>query len=440
MTLRQNFECESCHKVTALRILLGYREVEQIEFACEECSNRISCELHLDQNRGEIIGFKKLKGAKEAYGANDFVFNYSGNFAQPAGTQRKDGVFSFIEAFSRGGEGEEFLLRIKRQQLLIEIADGHTDKIKQIIRTYESANWKHFERLTKQYHLEANETMEDSVSRDSALLRAMEHYLGPLILSQRDLQTIAFQVAWLDALAGKAGDAFGAFLDEVAQAGYLERAWREGLDLYLRVFANIQHVRQVLSEWDPEKPDRVDAPSLVVTSPPEFDTLKSLYVDGYEFLARALTLTSGLENIQARGNHDAYLRHPTIKNYRPRSLEEFHKGSNAPKREYATSSFAQGVANAMDPQLRNGLGHFSARLDGSTSLVSYPADLSGSETLQLPYASFLLRLVRLSMRIQEVVYFIKFLRVYVSRKRENASTIHYGVNSLGLVIAAGGSC
>ena len=136
-------------------------------------------------------------------------------------------------------------------------------------------------------------------------------------------------------------------------------------------------------------------------------------------------------------NDDADLR-PTIKSYRPRSLKEFHKGSNAPKREYATSSFAQDIANAMDPQLRNGLGHFSARLDGSASLVSYPADLSGSETLQLPYASFLLRLVRLSMRIQEVVYFIKFLRVYVSRKPEKASAIHYGVNSLGLVIAAGG--
>lgn len=435
MTFRQNFKCLSCEKVIAVRIQLGYRKVEKIAFGCPGCARPLGMELHLDPDKGRILGFQQHKGVKEVGdGDADFVKNHSPDFAQSIGKEDVDGISAFIEAFHRGGGGEEFLLKVKRQQLVVEIAANHSDTIRQLIDTYRQKKWSHYERLASDY-LENGESIEDPITHESLLLRAMEHYLGPLILSSAHVNTIKQIHEWISVVVDANREGFAEFIVELAELGYLDQAWSDGLDLYLRIFDAIEHFRQMLAEWDPERPDDVESDDTTITSTPSFDNLKALYVDGYEFLARVLTFAVGLENIEFRGAHDNFRQHKRYKDFKPKSLTEFQNKANAPKLDYLESALATKIASSLEAALRNGLGHYSARFDSTSGVVKYRLGKNGPEA-ELPYGSFLLRLIRMAMRIQEAMYSIKFLRTY-EKGRPWEKVISYGVNELGLPIATG---
>lgn len=435
MTFRQNFKCQSCGKVIALRIQLGYREIEEVSFTCPECARPISVELHLDQDKGEILGFERLKGVDEIGEAEpDFVVNHSPDFAQPIGLENAEGVSAFVEAFRRGGGGEEFFFRLERQKLMVEIAADHSDTIRQMIETYRQENWKYYEPLGEAY-LVGGESIKDPITRESTLLRAMEHYIGPLVLSAAHTRNVEHVNQWISDLTDSAREPFVRFMEETTQQEYLGQAWSDALDLYLRFFGAIEQFRQILAEWDPETPNEVDAPGIRITSVPSFDYLKSVYVDSYEFLARVLTLVAGLENAETRGDHSNFPQHKRYKDFKPKTLAEFQAKPNAPKLDYLGSHFGQEITSALESALRNGLGHFSARFDQATGMVKYRAS-DGTET-DLPYGSFLLRLMRLAMRLLEAIHLIKFLRTYEMGRPWDQEIITYGVNQLGLTIAEG---
>lgn len=409
MTHRQLFCCNTCEKTTALRTLIGHREIEPINFACDECQSRIKAELHLDQQNGKIIGYKNISGAELEYGDDfNFVINFSPDFAQPLGSESNPRAFSFIEAVQRGGDIDEFLERSRRQQLFVEIAERHHSTIERLVRNYQSANWKYFDKDAIEY-APSSDIFQSPVGRYIALGLAMEHYIAPLYGRQKHYDTNLEILEWVNLIAATHLTAFKAFLQEIASTGLLAGLQKDGFDLYLRFFQVAQDVRQVLPEWDSDNPESVDIPQLRVRGFVRFDITKTLYVDMHEHLSRVLTIVTALENISSRNDHNSYKPHPRLKKVRPPSMQAFHRLPNAPKPEMVESDFGSTLARSLEAALRNGLGHYAARLDEKAGVLHYPANLGATRMLSVDYGSFLLRLIRLMLRVQEANQLIKGL-------------------------------
>jgi hypothetical protein len=411
LTFRTTFLCANCGKTTAFRVQIGYRKVEPVDFACQECQNRFRADLQLDQERGEVLGYKNLTGATIVSSDTfDFIVNYAPDFAQSVDSVNADFVSSFIESSNRHGRSEEFLDRLRRQQLFLEIAHGHSNTIRRMIRNFELQNWEHFDKDAKPYFQETV-GLDDAVARYAALSYAMEHYVAPLFGREVHLEMNHAISQSLNNVASAQPDQLRAFLRELAATGYLREAQENGFQLYLRTFDLANDLRQILPEWDASRPESVDIPELRVTGYLRFNEVKSTFIDAHEFLSRILTLVTGLENIAARGDHNAYAPHPRRRAFRPTSIRDFHAKSHAPKPEMATSQFGLAVAASLESSLRNKLGHFTAHLEERTGVIRYSSAFPSGPGLVLDYGSFLLRLLRLLLRVNEANQLVKVLFV-----------------------------
>ena len=100
-------------------------------------------------------------------------------------------------------------------------------------------------------------------------------------------------------------------------------------------------------------------------------------MDSYEVAARALTAAVAILNHRDRGNSDLFQTHPDLgSKFSPRSLADFHKQNNAPKLAYLRGDplFGPFILPALDPKLRNAIGHYSASFDQVAGTISYISD------------------------------------------------------------------
>jgi hypothetical protein len=170
----------------------------------------------------------------------------------------------------------------------------------------------------------------------------------------------------------------------------------------------------VLSEWDPGDPNREIDAALRVPGQGRFHEVKALYVDAYEATARGLTIVTAIINLRDRRDADAYPTHPDLgRRFAPASLDDFHRQSNAPKLAYLRGDplFESWLVPALDPKLRNAIGHYTAAYDPGTGDISYAVDRVGTrETLS--YGQFLLRVFRLVVRTHQLNHLVKMLFVH----------------------------
>ena len=315
---------------------------------------------------------------------------------------------AFVAAFARAENPDLFLLQITRQQQFEQIAAEYYSIVERLVRNLYSANWKHLDPTIAPF-IPNNWPTDNPVSRIQALSLLLEQLVSPLFGSDRHFKNNLALSKWVLEVSKKHPRSYAEFLTEIGNNCYLSRARRDGLNLYVRLFAAASDIRPVLPEWNRDFPNAVDIPSVRVTGNQRFDLTKTLFVDAHESLSRLLTLISAIENIEHRDDHNLYLPHPAIKNYAPKSMRDFHDKAHAPKIDMVASPIGIRSIGALDPQLRNGIGHYAVRLDEYTGLIHYAIDVSGEASKQLEYGSFLLRLLRLMLRIVEGLQLIKIL-------------------------------
>ncbi|HEX3463680.1 MAG TPA: hypothetical protein VHS78_06455 [Candidatus Elarobacter sp.] len=345
----------------------------------------------------------------------DFVVNHSADFAQDARHSEDPLMSSFIAASVRGGLSEDFMERAHREVVFDERVRTEGSTIKRLIRNYQTANWAHFESAVQGYlpppqHRPPDFSLDRQIDRNYALYMALEQFIAPLVTCESHVETIQDLFAWVYSVGANHSTEFNKFLAEISADGYLIRAQSDGLRLYERTIDIAGDLRQVLAEWDPNKPDDVDRPGLRVTGKVRFDDIKTAFSDSFELLSRGLTLVTAIENIEMRGNHDLYAPHPRLgKKFHPLTMRQFHESANGPKAHVPKSKFGRAIAGALDSRLRNGVGHYTARLDPASGLLHYPKDKSGKVELTMEYPSFLLRITRSLFRVHQLNHLVKIL-------------------------------
>jgi hypothetical protein len=96
-------------------------------------------------------------------------------------------------------------------------------------------------------------------------------------------------------------------------------------------------------------------------------------------------------------------------------MEGFQQLSNAPKVELLDEEplIRDWLTKAIDPQLRNAIGHNTVKYDSKTGDISYPLDKAGAKVKTITYGKFLNLAMRAMVRVHQLNHLIKILYVAI---------------------------
>jgi hypothetical protein len=205
--------------------------------------------------------------------------------------------------------------------------------------------------------------------------------------------------------------AYERLLQESRDKGLVAELELTNLKLIPRIYDLRSEFLPVLVDWDLRHPEVDIPPHLLFGRVGRFDEAKSLYVDAYEAVMRSLTAITAVCNVLEQRNHDAYPPYPDRSIRRAKSMMDFHRQNHAPK-----LSLLAGIAVlrgwpgvALEPNLRNAIGHNSASLDMLGEKVSYTASRKGGK-VTLSYANFLVRVLRAVNAAHEANQILRLVR------------------------------
>ncbi len=186
---------------------------------------------------------------------------------------------------------------------------------------------------------------------------------------------------------------------------YLEQIQIRILDLDRRFVALFADLRGVIATYY-YKDQTEQGLDKVRLQGANFGALKTFYIDCYETMGQAMELLVGLANVAIRGNGESFRTgvKPLVS-----TLGQFEKLGNAKKLEYLDpGSFSRNLASsAMDPKLRNAIGHNDITLDLDSQELVY---LENGKERRLRYVDFARNTYRLYAAIHDLYALVVRLR------------------------------
>lgn len=411
MIVRYPLSCNGCGAVTVLRIAVGHRDRDPFRFECEQCHQEISGTFVTDQKAVAVKGLEDVAGATlaESEEGAQYYHLYSSDFATESSQEQALGLSPFMTAYIT--LGSKFDERMGRVTTFFGLLDNDGAELKRIARNFFAENWPQYKRAVGKY---LDWPLEEPLDQQRALFQLFELMLGSIFTSEGHVALIVEMNDQLVTLLRSRKQQFLAFIDEALSRGYLKESRQVLLEQLLRFCDEAEDFRTVLPFWDPADPNASFPTGLAVRAPRAFHELKSLYVDLYEAIARALTLVTALGNLLHRGNHNHYLPHPNLGGkFAPQSMADFHRRSNAPKIEYVAELpwLAPWIAAGLDPKLRNAIGHNSSRYNSKNGTIEYQLDAAGT-VRSMSYGEFLFGILRLARSALQLAHLTKQLFVF----------------------------
>jgi hypothetical protein len=409
MIVRYYLECGHCHKVTALRIGVGHRNDEPFRLDCKTCSQEIKGVFHVDQDTVEIKGLDAEGASIVDVEKYDHVVTYHPAFPSAPSPLGEDKAFPSIAALGR--HGKELIERSARAAGLEQWLPEARRDLQRIIRNYKEGDWSSFENGVRKY-IPKDWPVEKRIDKNRALYQVVELVLMPIATSEAHVGLVSSFTEYLNKLVADNRKALIEFIEYLEAKGYLKQTQYDVLDLLPKFLSGYNEYRPIIIDWNPEDPDGELSKDLKIEGRDGFNEMKSLYVDAYEVICRALTIMVGLVNIQHRAHHDTF---GVLGNGKPayKTLVEFHKGNHAPKFPLLGEEpmFQNWLSKTLDSKIRNAIGHNRINHDPRTSQVVYALDKEGLQESSIPYTDFLRRTVAVCLRAHQVGHLAKIIFV-----------------------------
>lgn len=427
MIVQNPLRCLACKTVTVLRIGVSNRPREPFRFTCQECNQEISGVFNTDQKRGKVLGLTDLLGAEEATSTEDVKFYhlYHPDFGTDSTGPALPGGLTlspFLAALERQGP-LELIARMQRVGKFRETIRSRGLDIIRTLQNYRTLNWSQFDKDVNSI-ISTSIVLGNATDRLCALSAVLNLAFEPLFDSSTHRARISAAGTLVKSLANADRSKFNTLLTELDNS-YLTKVQNDLIDIITRFLRISEEFRGVLPDWDSENPDAVLPPHLQVTDGSRFHEVKSVYVDAYEAAARGLTIVVALINMRDRGDAHVFPRHPDLgSRFAPSDIADFHKQNNAPKLAYLRSDslFNAWFLSALDPKLRNAIGHNTATYNPKTGLVSYAIDKRGTYQ-HVSYAQFLNRMLRLMLCCHEHLILIKMMLIYRQNPGEDVAIV-----------------
>jgi hypothetical protein len=412
MIARYYAKCDSCGSVTMLRLAIGHDENQKFKYECENCNREIIGSLELNQEKGNIKKLN-LNGAKGIdTNHHDYVFTTHPFFLNRS--SKREFSSPFIDAASRNID--DFPKKIMKSALLKRMAENDVKTLKKIYKNYKQKKWNHFSTSVKEFL--PDWPLEKQIDRNRALYQILEYCVFPVVTSEKHIAIIDFLNDFLIDLRKKNDTQFMNFVKFLDERKILSDIQDKSFKFTFRFFELEKDIRPIMVDWDPNNPDKELPRDLKIMGETPFDKIKSFYVDGFEWTCDALTIIQGLINLKYRSDYNLFPEHPTINKGKPfeKTMEAFvRQQSNAPKMGilYEEKNIENWIISALDPVLRNAIGHGDVEFDEVTELVKYPINKEKTQFVTMSYAEFLLKCIRLFTVIHQINHLVKMLNVHL---------------------------
>jgi hypothetical protein len=389
MNINQRFECNTCDSFIDCRIGMSNRDIQPFLFACPSCGEGISIEI--SQEKGwEINGAKAVEF--EGPFTNEYPFiDLHLDFPVMFG-EYKMGHTPFLKAQSRIGH-ENFEIHVSRLNALNDLYPKHED-FKRILRLY-SRDTKLFGQLCKSKFDEKlrSEKPEDL---NLALYAVIAKIFAPFSMPDENADSVKLHMKAMGKAIKQNKSAFGRFIDEIINTGFLSNTQYACLEIYPQILAGELVFRPALFlDFDKDYDKELIAFRI---STDDFQKYKDLYKDISEIMSRQLVLVAGINNLIHRSDFNLF---KNVGKKTPKSLNAYADMPYGYKASHLDDCWYQVGEGSVNNQLRNSIAHVKAEYNEITQLITYYPRREG-----------------IKQEKAETIYFLDFMRNILISYRE----------------------
>lgn len=383
MINRVPLRCSTCNESVLTRTAIGHSDYQEFAFPCPGCGVEIRFGMDLDQEAGSFEYRKPINAVWDEQ-ANDYstTLTFDAEILVPRDSSRlcDNTISPFIYMVSSVKNMMEFKhITMLRMNLFedawpvlrnchIHFTNGNWDLYRQEFRKIAPEFVEDDVELLVRHHLR-------HLHRFSSVFRPGSDSMSQLLRQRVNLAESVSASACTD------------FLRYLQGIGWDQHLFEELMGLKERWRAVYGVVQPVYAYYD--LADGVDIADFTL-SQKRFDDIKGFFVDSYETLCRISLIAGAIEGIIA----GLTLQVPSTQRSIP--VEEYRVMSNGMKKGLVSlwpsaAAFAQMGGN----QLRNGVGHHSARYSVVTDSIEYRIEnRAGVNTSSISYMEFCLQLVK----------------------------------------------
>ena len=408
MINRRPLKCRGCQRKIVTRTQIGLGERQDHSFACANCGVVISFTLDIDQ-QGVGLSYRRPKNAdwaEDEKGAIGAVF-----LSQeiPVPTKWNEGAASSTElGLSPFLATSRYVENWDEYQATEGLRSGFVrrfDEIERSITHYERGNWSLLDAT-----MGFDEKDASAVSRLESLYGTIQGGLqlftrAPRTRYDRIMQRVRFAASREPRLMEELGEALVA-------SGRMKKLWKEIADnrsLFIAEYKGLQPLVQ-MRYWRED----VRIPAGFLVSVKRFESLRHLYLNMYETLCRLLVIGMVVETVINSGGLQIRLARRSV------TLDQFEALANGVKCDHFSLMVVWDLfEDALDRDLRNGIGHNAAQYDGESDEVHLFDSRQGATAVgRMGYTDFCARVLQLFEAMELAAVYHHSLHISVEGRLE----------------------
>lgn len=396
MNINITVECDTCGEPTNCRIGMSNRHEQPLRFCCPDCGAPI--DIIIGRRKSDLVGAHEVE-AKVPFDAEtnfvDLHLDFPVSFEPYV-----MGQTPFLRASARIGF-EEMQLHGSR---LNELNRQHEKfpQFKTLLKLYARQKVLPFKlNAAKTFGVETRSDKPEDINATLYVLIAK--VMLPFAMPGANEQAVELYMDVVTKVAKNDRLAFERFLRDVIDRGFLKKLQLDCIEIYPRILAAELPLRPALF-LDFDKAYQ-KAPIPMRVSNAEFETYKDLYKDVCEIIARQLVLVAGINNLQKRGDHNAFK--PGIGKTRsadrtPTSLNGSADVNFGDKLNFIDDSWYAFGDNVADNQLRNAIAHYKTDYDDVDQTITYYPRKEGMNEAKSEETTFLEFMRRILIAYREM--------------------------------------
>ena len=388
---------------------MSNRKVQPFRFNCQDCGSPIDMTFRAEGTH--IVGAKRIERFEPFDSKTNFV----------------DLHLDFPVSFEPYVMGETPFIRASCRIGRVEM-DLHTARLSAL--NDEIDKFRHFGVLLKLYAkgkiapftqncatiFDITALSDKPEDINAALYLLIAKVMSPFAYPRQNEDSVQlFQNALFQ--TGIKRHAIDDFIEEVVATGFLKNLQLDCLEIYPRILAAELPMRPALFlDFDKEY-EQTPIPMRVSTH--QFEQYKDLFKDISEIISRQFVLIAAINNLQKRGNHNAFLPGVGVtksgKGFAPTRIGTFADVTFGQKQEFIDDPWYQMMDGAIDNHLRNAIAHYKAEYDEINQIVTYYPKREGikqEKAEQTFFLEFMRRLLVAYRELHRLHHLIKNLFYY----------------------------
>lgn len=413
MNVNMTVACQACGQHTNCRVGVSSQPEVPLHFNCSGCGAAIN--ICLEGPERGTQGADQVKSKAPFDDSTPFVDLHL-DFPVYAGKYVM-GMTAFFRARDLIG-GPNLLAHSGRLSALVEVSK-HSALFRTLLKLYIGGKTTPFKtNLERVFGIKLKSEAPQDLN--AALFDLLATVMYPFEVPKLARDTVELHIETIYKVAQGHRAPLDAFVDQIVANGFLLNLHKDCLEIYPRILDLHLPLRAALF-LDFVPPGTPDVMAMRVSTA-TFASVKDVFKDISEVIARQFVLIAGVNNLLKRGNHDAFS--PGIgltkagKDLTPKNLDAFADVDFGNKQKFVDDPWYQMLEGAVSNRMRNAIAHNKAEYDEIKQVVTYYPSKEGMEQAKGETVSFLefLRWVLLAYRemrrmhhLIKALYYFRFL-------------------------------